>query len=569
MKVLIVDDDAVDRRVVRRTLGASGDSYHEVQEASSVAEGLELLDSNQFDVILLDCRMPEVDGIEMVTDMHARPDMGNTAVVMISASDDPALALQCIEAGAQDFISKNEITLAKLERAILHANKRFEIEQRMHMSYLEVKKMAEMDPLTGLSNRYHFEETLKVMIASNKREGSNVALLALDLDNFKHVNDTMGHEAGDSVLKQSVKRIRSCLRNNEGFARLGGDEFAIILGDITHVEDVNNISKRVLDSFKQPFNIQGKEFVCGVSIGVALCPVDSTDSQALLKCADIAMYRAKQDGKNGIRFYEPHYQIEFNQRFIIHNALTNVLENDSFRLFYQPIFCAKSNKLLGFEALIRWPEAEIFYTPDVFIPVAEQSKLIDGIGLWVIETAIAQLSTWHQQFDENLTLSINISPVQLQNDGLLNEFQRTLDVENVAANNIILEITETALIKDNDKVTHSLKRLSEHGFKIALDDFGMGFSSVAHLMDYPIDIVKLDKSMQATMQIKDKRMRVFEALALMLKTLDFIVVAEGVETENQVSLCQKFELDRLQGYLLAMPMDVAKCDAFLAERYKK
>ncbi|ABG42047.1 response regulator receiver modulated diguanylate cyclase/phosphodiesterase [Paraglaciecola sp. T6c] len=569
MKVLIVDDDAVDRRVVRRTLSASGDTYHEVQEASSVAEGLELLDGNQFDVILLDCRMPEVDGIEMVTDMHAKPDMGNTAVVMISASDDPALALQCIEAGAQDYISKNEITLAKLERAILHANKRFEIEQRMHMSYLEVKKMAEMDPLTGLSNRYHFEETLKVMIASNKRDGSNVALLALDLDNFKHVNDTMGHEAGDSVLKQSVKRIRSCLRNNEGFARLGGDEFAIILGDIARVEDVNNISNRVLNSFKQPFNIQGKEFVCGVSIGVALCPVDSGDSQALLKCADIAMYRAKQDGKNGIRFYEPHYQIEFNQRYIIHNALTNVLENDSFRLFYQPIFCAKSDKLLGFEALIRWPEAEICYTPDVFIPVAEQSKLIDQIGRWVIETAIAQLSTWHQRFDENLTLSINISPVQLQNDGLLSEFQRTLEAQNVLANNIILEITETALIKDNSKVTHSLNILSENGFKIALDDFGMGFSSVAHLMDYPIDIVKLDKSMQATMQITDKRLRVFEALALMLKKLDFIVVAEGIETQNQVSLCQKFELDRLQGYLLGMPMDVSKCSAFLALHHKK
>ena len=568
MKVLIVDDDAVDRRVVRRTLGASGDSYHEVQEASSVAEGLELLDGNQFDVILLDCRMPDVDGIEMVTDMHAKPDMGNTAVVMISASDDTNLALRCIEAGAQDFIPKNEITLAKLERAILHANKRFEIEQRMHMSYLEVKKMAEMDPLTGLSNRYHFEEMLKVMIANNKRDGSNVALLALDLDNFKHVNDTMGHEAGDSVLKQSVKRIRSCLRNNEGFARLGGDEFAIILGNITHVEDASSVCNRVLNSFKLPFNIQGKEVICGVSIGVALCPVDSSDSQALLRCADIAMYRAKQNGKNGISFYEPHYQTEFNQRFIIHNALNNVLKNDSFRLFYQPIFCAKNGKLLGFEALIRWPEAEVFYTPDVFIPVAEQSKLIDGIGQWVIETAMNQLALWHQQFDANLTMSINISPVQLQNERLLSECQRALDANNVSASKIILEITETALIKDNSMVTHSLRVLSKYGFKIALDDFGMGFSSVAHLMDYPIDIVKLDKSMQATTQVSDKRLRVFEALALMLKTLDFIVVAEGVETKSQMSLCQKFELDRLQGYLLGMPMDATKTDVFLAQQYQ-
>ena len=169
MKVLIVDDDVVDRKVVKRTLCASSDSHHEVQEATSAAQGMSLLSSSQFDVILLDYRMPEVDGIEMVSDMRAKPDMGNTAIVMISAYDEPSLALDCIEAGAQDFLAKNEITLSKLEKAILFANKRFEIEQRMHKSYLAVKKMAEKDPLTGLSNRYHFEETLKILIASNKR----------------------------------------------------------------------------------------------------------------------------------------------------------------------------------------------------------------------------------------------------------------------------------------------------------------------------------------------------------------------------------------------------------------
>ncbi|MEI8646699.1 EAL domain-containing protein [Paraglaciecola sp. Hal342] len=564
MKVLIVDDDVVDRKVVKRTLCASSDSHHEVQEATSAAQGMSLLSSSQFDVILLDYRMPEVDGIEMVSDMRAKPDMGNTAIVMISAYDEPSLALDCIEAGAQDFLAKNEITLSKLEKAILFANKRFEIEQRMHKSYLAVKKMAEKDPLTGLSNRYHFEETLKILIASNKRVTSKVALLALDLDNFKHINDTMGHAAGDKVLQQSVKRIRKCLRNNEGFARLGGDEFAIILGNITSGDEISRIANRILDSFNVAFNIDDKEVHCGVSIGVALCPDDSVNAQTLLKCADIAMYRAKQNGKNGVSFYESYYQTEFNQRFLIQNELIGVLENASFRLLYQPLFSAKDKSLLGFEALIRWPEMEPHFTPEEFIPVAEQSKLINRIGEWVITTAFNQLSQWHRQFNTALTMSVNISAVQLHDSDLLPYLSHTLERLSLSANNVILEITETALIKDNKKVTDILRVLSGRGFKIALDDFGMGFSSVSHLMEYPIDIVKLDKSMQTSNESSDKHQRIFKALALMLKTLDFVVVAEGIETKEQLLQCQQFNLERLQGNYLGLPLNKERSELFLA-----
>lgn len=564
MKVLIVDDDVVDRKVVKRTLCASSDSHHEVQEATSAAQGMSLLSSSQFDVILLDYRMPEVDGIEMVSDMRAKPDMGNTAIVMISAYDEPSLALDCIEAGAQDFLAKNEITLSKLEKAILFANKRFEIEQRMHKSYLAVKKMAEKDPLTGLSNRYHFEETLKILIASNKRVTSKVALLALDLDNFKHINDTMGHAAGDKVLQQSVKRIRKCLRNNEGFARLGGDEFAIILGNITSGDEISRIANRILDSFNVAFNIDDKEVHCGVSIGVALCPDDSVNAQTLLKCADIAMYRAKQNGKNGVSFYESYYQTEFNQRFLIQNELIGVLENASFRLLYQPLFSAKDKSLLGFEALIRWPEMEPHFTPEEFIPVAEQSKLINRIGEWVITTAFNQLSQWHRQFNTALTMSVNISAVQLHDSDLLPYLSHTLERLSLSANSVILEITETALIKDNKKVTDILRVLSGRGFKIALDDFGMGFSSVSHLMEYPIDIVKLDKSMQTSNESSDKHQRIFKALALMLKTLDFVVVAEGIETKEQLLQCQQFNLERLQGNYLGLPLNKERSELFLA-----
>lgn len=554
MKILIVDDDLADRKIVRRALNASGSDHYEVVEATSADEGLRVIAQQQFEVVLLDYSMPKVNGIEMVIEMRSRTDLGNTAIVMISASEDADLALECIEAGAQDFIPKNEITQTKLSKAILHARKRFELEQRMHESYVAVKRMAERDALTGLSNRYHFEEVLKVMIANNRRVHSSVALLALDLDNFKHINDTLGHDVGDRVLVEVVDRISGCLRQNEGFARLGGDEFAIIIGGISEMKEVSAIANRILERFDEPFQLEGTEVRCGVSIGAALCPTDTSDPNELMKCADIAMYRSKQSGESKICFYQARYQAEFQRRVLIQNEIAFVLKRADFRLFYQPIFCANTMDLIGVEALIRWPEGDPSYTPDEFIPIAEESKMIDDLGRWIITTAVRQLASWQAIHQRPLAVSINISPMQLLNEELLHHLSETVENAIVAPSDVTLEITETALFKDSEKVAGALNALSARGFKIALDDFGMGFSSIAHLMDYPIDIVKLDKSMQTTGESGGRRQQVLAGLALMLKELGFETVAEGIETEKQQQTCRNLELDRLQGFLLARPM---------------
>lgn len=563
IKVLIVDDDIVDRRLVKKALSSSSHSFYDIREINSVSGGLKILREESFDVILLDYNMPKVDGIEMLIELRSQSNMGNTAIVMISASEDQSLGLSCIEAGAQDFLSKNEISRNKLEKAILQAQKRFEIEQRMHESYLNAKQMAERDALTGLSNRYHFEELLKVMIANNKRSGHNVAILALDLDNFKQVNDTMGHDAGDIVLVESVKRVQRCLRSNEGFARLGGDEFAVILGNISSINEVSSIANRILEAFNANFIVNKHEINCGISIGAAMSEAASCDAKDLLKCADIAMYRSKRSGKNSVSYYQTHYQIEFNRRFNIQNDVNRIFETSIFRLFYQPIFSTQQNFPCGFEALIRWPESEKMCPPDEFIPIAEESKLISRIGEWVIKVAIEQLALWQRDFSTELTMSINISPIQLQDLVLCNYLTRIIEEHGVQPNKVILEITETALIKDNKKVAEILGVLSSKGYQIALDDFGMGFSSVAHLMDYPIDIVKLDKSMQTTGDSSEKRRKVFDALALMLKKLDFIIIAEGIETQEQLALCKKLEIDRLQGYLLGKPLDTKETTLLL------
>ncbi|MBU2924636.1 EAL domain-containing protein [Colwellia sp. 1_MG-2023] len=566
MKILIVDDNEIDIALAKRALGTSLENNYEIKGTDCVAKALVLIDEEVFDIILLDYHMPEINGIEMIIEMRSRPNLGNTAIIVISAAEDISIALNCIEAGAQDFIPKSDISHIKLSQAIIHSKKRFEMEQRMQESYLALKNMAETDQLTGLHNRHYFDETLNIMIANSDRLKLSVGMLILDLDDFKHINDSLGHHAGDILLVELVARVKNCLRINDGFARLGGDEFAITLANINSAEEVNMIASRILQSFQQPFLIDGQRMDCTVSIGAALYPDDANSHDQLMKYADVAMYRAKKNGKNTLCFYELHYQNEFNRRFFIRNEMNEIIKNSSFRLFYQPIFCANSENIKGVEALIRWPDTPNSYTPDEFIPIAEETRLIHDLGQWVIDTALANLASWQTKYDNNFTLAINISAIQLQNAQLTQKIKYAAQKYGVKPDTIILEITETALL-DNDNITRqTLNSLSSAGFKIALDDFGMGFSSISHLNNYPIDIVKLDKTLQEDELNTDKKNSLLEAVTLMLKLLNFTVVAEGIETKNQLKVCRKLKIDKFQGYLLGMPMPADLLEVKLQEQ---
>jgi diguanylate cyclase (GGDEF)-like protein len=560
MKILIVDDDIVDRKIIIRALGGAN-TYREIVETNSVSSGLAALAQSYYDVILLDYKMPEADGIEMLYDLRSRKDLGDTAVIMVSASEEIELALQCIEAGAQDFLAKSEVTQDKLSKAIIHAQKRFEVERKMHDSYIAVKKMAERDGLTGLSNRYHFEEILKVMIANNKRSKNMVALLALDIDNFKHINDTLGHDTGDKLLVMLVNKVRECLRRNEGFARVGGDEFAIILGGVTTANEISVISDRILNKVAAPFLIADNEVYCTVSIGIAMFPADAATPELLTKYANIAMYRAKRNGKNQVCYYESQYQNEFNRRYSIQTLMSNHLKQQNFHLHFQASF-NKNNKINGFEALMRWPDVAPHYRPDEFIPVAEETQQINDIGKWVLNTALRQLAKW-QLINPLLTIAVNVSPVQLRDNDFILFVQALLITHKIEAQMLTLEITETVFFKDKDKIANNLLQLSQMGIKIALDDFGMGYSSISHLMNYPIDIVKIDKSLQTQDGAKQINGPILEALTLMLQKLNFTIVAEGIETESQLALCKTLEIDEIQGYLLSRPVGQVEAEKLL------
>ncbi len=565
MKILLVDDDLVDREAVRRALKAQTEEK-ELIEVSSAEEGLEITNKDTFDVVLVDYRLPQINGLEMIARLRRRPNLGNTAIVMMSANDDEQLALLCLQAGAQDFIPKTEITATKLRRAIAQAQKRFELECKLYDSYCRVREMAETDALTGLANRYHFERELATSITENVRQEKQLALLLLDLDHFKNINDTYGHETGDNLLKTVVKKISDCLRGEETFARLGGDEFAIILKNLEHGTEAQLVARRIIKSLEKSMMVDGQNLQSGVSIGIALHPANAENAEELTRFADIAMYRAKSQGRNRLCYFEDVMQQQFSRSFQIELELKSASHDENFELYYQPIVRGMNQKLVGFEALIRWPGSKLESYPSEFIPIAEQCGLINGIGKWVIKTAIEQLSIWQKQFDRNLSMGINLSPIQLADNQLTKYISHNLDYYDVVPESLVIELTETALFSESEQNKSQIDELDKLGCKLALDDFGTGFSSLSHLVNYPIDIVKLDRSLLPESPEHQRHLSIVRGLAEMAHTVGLKVIAEGVETSFQLLLCKDLKIEEIQGYYFEKPKSATGIQAKWLEK---
>lgn len=552
MNVLIVDDDVVDREHIKRTINKSGQKCNFV-ETESVDEGLIAFRKNQFDVILLDYRMPQRDGIEILIELKNEPIENSVAIIMLSNSEESDLALECLKAGAQDFLLKIEVTASRLNRAILQAQTRFELERKLYQSYKNVKQVAEHDSLTGLSNRFSFEEKLKSHVHKNARKNESLALILFDLDHFKYVNDTHGHDVGDLLLKAASTKISQCLRETELFARIGGDEFAIIIKNHSNNYLATKVANRILESLSKPIYINGIEISISASIGISIYPDNSVNADELFKFSDIAMYRAKKLGRNQVCYFEEQMQKQFLLRYKIEQNLANAISKQQLMLHYQPIICTKNLTLIGFEALLRWWVDDTLYMPDDFIMIAEESSLILDIGRWVIEQAIYQLSVW-QNHNQPYVMSINLSAVQLSDSQLLDCIKNALTKYSVNPICVEFELTETVLLENNETVINMMAELHNLGCKIALDDFGTGFSSVSHLQNFPISTVKIDKSLMLA-STENKTQSLIKGLSLMLHSLDLEIVAEGIEDEDSLVLCQQLNIHRIQGYFISKPLE--------------
>lgn len=553
MKILLVDDDKVDRALVIRALKKSNLDV-QITEAITVDQGLEMYSSNAYDVVLVDYQMPQRNGLDMIVELRRESKDNSTAIVMMSSSEDEQLSLDSIHAGAQDFLLKSEISSARLKRALLQASTRFELEKKLYSTYQTVKSLAETDSLTGLSNRYFFDESLKQVLAINNRSKKKVALLLFDLDDFKMVNDSFGHDVGDILLKKVVARIKGCLRGSETFARLGGDEFAIMLGNLDSSDQAGQVARRIISVLYKPFDIASTSIKATLSLGISLFPDNGKTSEELFKNADIAMYRAKKNGRNQICFFEDEMQHKFHNRVKTEAELRVAIEREEFQLYYQPVINSKNNKLEGFEALIRWNIDGEVRTPDKFMNIAEETRQILSMGFWVIEEAIAMLAIWNQKYNCSLTMAINVSAHQLSDVALVQHLSDCLKRHNVAAELIDIELTETALFKDTSETQDVIVGINDLNCRLSLDDFGTGFSSISHLRNYPITVVKIDKSLMPQGKDDLKLIALIESMVSMASILGLDIVAEGVETEYQLMLCKQFNIQHIQGYYFSPPL---------------
>ena len=430
---------------------------------------------------------------------------------------------------------------------------------------------AQHDALTGLPNRFLLEDRLQQAVAYANRHRSGLAVLLLDLDGFKYVNDTLGHQSGDQVLVEVARRLRSVIRQADTLARVGGDEFCLVLSDVRKTNDALKIAQTCLDSLRKPILIAGRDYSLSASIGISCYPEHGVEPEVLQQHADTAMYHAKFNGKNGFQVFTPEINAQLRERLELMGDLREALDKGEFRLEYQPQFLA-AGELVGFEALLRWDHPQRgTISPGTFIPIAEETGLVVLIGRWVLTQACGQLAAWRSAGYEELRMAVNVSTLQFERQDWVETIAATLESSGVPPSALELELTETVVMKNCERAAERLAQLRALGISSAIDDFGTGYSSLKYLQHLPIDTLKIDQSFVRNLNpLSDGESgngAIVRAIVTLAQQLGLRVVAEGVETHEELELLRRLGCDLVQGFLFAKPMRVEACDVFLRQSY--
>ncbi len=437
------------------------------------------------------------------------------------------------------------------------------LEERRHYEE-RIEYHAYYDALTGLPNRILFSDRLKLAIAEALRCRQVLAVMFLDLDRFKVINDTLGHETGDLLLKAVTERLTECLRQSDTVSRMGGDEFLFILPEIGGIDQARIVAKKVLDLLLTPIMVGSHELFISASIGISLYPFDGEDIETLVKNADTAMYVAKNNGRNSYQFYDPDMNAKAKKSLQMENSLRRALERGEFLLYYQPRFDLACGKITGMEALIRWQHPELGLVPPAdFIPLAEELGLIVPIGEWVLRTACLQNKDWQE---EGIRISVNISASQFQRDGFIETVKSVLEETSMEPRWLELELTESVIMNNATVAIVKLKQLKELGIQISIDDFGTGFSSLSYLKHFPIDSLKIDRSFIKDIPLAPKDTAITKTIIALGRRLHLNVVAEGVETEEQFEFLSSRKCNEVQGYLISRPLPPDEAIGFLREK---
>lgn len=554
LRVLIIDDSDDDARLLVRQLHSGGyePEYERVDSAASLIAALE---GHEWDIVFGDYTMPNFSGTRALALVRERG--LEMPFIFFSGTIGEEIAVQAMKAGAQDYIMKgnSKRLLPAVERELREAlirRERRRAEERL--TYL-----AHHDVLTGLPNRALFLDRLGQALHEAHRTGRLVGVAFLDLDRFKHINDSLGHATGDQLLKVVAARLAATVRRGDTVARHSGDEFTLILADVAHADDAARVAQKVLDHLAQPFEAAGRELFVSASLGIALYPGDARDAETLLRNADLAMYRAKEVGRNNYQFYTAEMTARAIDNLSLENALRHALERDELLLHYQPVVETATGRVVSVEALARWrhPQRGLIL-PDQFIPFAEETGLIAPIGAWTLRTACAQCCAWERSGYPALRMAVNLSARHFQEQDLAGAVLQVLHATGLPPQRLELEITESVLIQDADAAQAVLGTLRDAGIRLTLDDFGTGYSSLSYLKRFPLDTIKIDRSFVCDIPTDPDDATIATAIVAMAHRLGIQVIAEGVETPEQYEFLRAEGCDFMQGYLFSPPEPAEK-----------
>jgi diguanylate cyclase (GGDEF)-like protein len=562
--LLLVEDNAGDARLLREMLNEHGMLRTTLVHVTSVGEAEAHLADNAVDIILLDLGLPDAQGLQAVGRIRAAA--SGTPLVVLTGLDDETLAGQALQEGAQDYIIKGQIDTRGLLRALRYAVERKSMEEKAREMALQVAHSAEHDFLTGLPNRVLLNDRINFAIALAARHKKKLAVLFMDLDGFKHVNDSLGHSTGDKLLESIAARLVACVRTADTVSRQGGDEFVILLSEIEHAEEAATIANRVLQAVADSHSIGEMDLYVTASVGVSIYPDDGADAETLVKNADTAMYQAKAMGRQTFQFFTPVMNARAVERQSIEADLRRALQRRELVLHYQPKVDLTTGAITGAEALVRWMHpGRGSISPAQFIPVAEDCGLIVPIGAWVLGEATRRTKSWVAAGLNPGTIAVNVSAMQFRRDSFVEHLFEILAETGLDPELLELELTETVLMTRGDSTAAVLQTLRDGGVQIAMDDFGTGYSNLSYLQKFPVDCLKIDQSFIRQISTAGQEVALVTAIINMAHTLNLRVVAEGVETKDEAAFLEANGCDQAQGNYFSVPV-VAKAFAELLER---
>lgn len=580
IKILLIEDNPADARLIEEMLAEAKGLLYDLKWVDNLTAGIKYLEAGEIDVVLLDLGLPESCGMETLQRLHAQVPSVPTLVVFSGLSDE-SIAIQAVQAGAQDYLVKGQVDSALLARSIRYAIERSQAKEALQQAHAELERrvvertaelantvnalnaeilerkqaeeriryMAHYDALTGLPNRILLQDRVRQALAYAHRNRTQVALLFIDLDYFKHINDSLGHPIGDRLLQMVANRFQEYLRQGDSVARLGGDEFVLCLPLLTGSNDAALVAQKALDVLDIPFIVEGHELHVSASIGISLYPQDGTNVENLMRAADTAMYHAKEKGRNNYQFFTPALNKAAQQRLVVANQLRNALARNEFAVYYQPQIDMASGTIFSAEALLRWQkpgQAAVSCGP--YISIAEETGLVLPIGEWVLRQACRQLKQWRNAGYPTLRMAVNLSPRQFYQPNFLNKIQQILDEAELPASALNLEITESLLLQRSEDNVAALNQLSSMGMQLSVDDFGTGYSSLAYLQRFPVHAIKIDQSFVRGIGRDSNHTALVAAIIAMANSLELKVLAEGVETSQQRTFLMAHGCPAAQGF---------------------